>query len=306
MLNHRAQKIYEHVKTSTSFDICENINCIQVEELSICHDDKFINSLSNTPEIEIKKTFELINEDGSYNRYEPDIAKKDLRELIDPILMQTSGTLAACVYALTNKFAFSIGGGFHHAMTFGGRGFCLVNDIVFSAQQLINQKLTNQVWIIDVDAHKGDGCAQMTENNSQITTFSIHMEEGWPLDSEKLDSEKNLNPWFIPSNIDIGINSKNHHKYNQLLEEGLNSLKEDYPHPDLAIIVQGSDPYEHDGLTSSSHLHLTKKELLERDILVYEFLKKNNIPQAYVISGGYGEEAYQIYNQFIDYLNKGN
>lgn len=305
MLNHRAQKIYDHVNTSTTFDIIENINCIALEELSICHNNEFVSSLIKSPEKEIIKTFELINPDGSYNRYTPDSAKKKLKELINPILMQTSGTLAACEYALKNNFAFNIGGGFHHAMTFGGRGFCLINDIVFSAQSLLNRKRAKNIWIIDVDAHKGDGTAQITQDNSQIITFSIHMAKGWPLDSERLDVNGNLNPWFIPSNIDIGIDEENHHQYIDLLKNGLNNLKDNYTKPDLAIIVQGSDPYEHDGLESSSHLHLSKNELLERDILVYEFLKNNNISQAYVISGGYGEQAYQIYNQFIDYLNKG-
>jgi acetoin utilization deacetylase AcuC-like enzyme len=71
------------------------------------------------------------------------------------------------------------------------------------------------------------------------------------------------------------------------------------PHPDLAIIVQGSDPYEKDELPSASLLKLSKEEMLERDIFLYQFLKDKNIPQAYLMSGGYGQYAYEIYCQFL-------
>lgn len=112
------------------------------------------------------------------------------------------------------------------------------------------------------------------------------MKEGWPLDSSTHDEHGNLNPCFIESDVEIGI-GKN--------EEALYLGQ-----PDLAIIVQGSDPYEKDQLPISGLLKLSQEQLLQRDMLVYHFLKERNIPQAYVMSGGYGEYSYEIYCQFLN------
>ena len=37
----------------------------------------------------------------------------------------------------------------------------------------------------------------------------------------------------------------------------------------------------------------------DRDILIYNFLKSHNIPQAYLMAGGYGEYSWEVYAQFL-------
>src|SRR5690606_33375644 len=140
--------------------------------------------------------------------------------------------------ALEKGESFFLGGGFHHAMSFGGRGFCLLNDIVIAAKWISSQKNLSNIWVIDVDAHKGDGTAELTVNDENITTFSIHMADGWPLDEDSKDSNGNLKPWFLPSDVDIPIKENEEKIYLKKLEEGLLKLEKDFGPADLAIVVQ--------------------------------------------------------------------
>lgn len=71
--------------------------------------------------------------------------------------------------------------------------------------------------------------------------------------------------------------------------------------PDLAIVVCGSDPYEDDELPSTAGLKLSLEQLLQRDQLVYTFLKERDIPKAYVMAGGYGKNSWRVYTQFLQW-----
>ena len=84
--------------------------------------------------------------------------------------------------------------------------------------------------------------------------------------------------------------------------ESLNSLEKQFHKPGLVVIVNGSDPYEKDELPSTSHLNLSLAQLLERDTILYEWFKSRNIPQAYLMSGGYGDCSWEVYAQFLETL----
>lgn len=267
------------------------------EDLARVHNQDFISKLYGSKEElrgEIIKTYELINERGEYHRYDPNAAIAPLEELFQSVLLKTKGTICAVEEALKSGACFFLGGGFHHAMSFGGRGFCLINDVVIAARWSQKHLGVQRVWVIDVDAHKGDGTAELTQNDPTIKTLSIHMQDGWPL-----DSGTSKDPWFIPSDVEIGIKAGDEATYLPRLKEGLQKLEES-GRPDLVIVVQGSDPYEKDRLPSASLLKLTKEQMLQRDLLVYNFLKDRQIPQAYVMAGGYGEHVYEIYCQFLE------
>jgi acetoin utilization deacetylase AcuC-like enzyme len=202
--------------------------------------------------------------------------------------------------ALKNGFCFYFGGGMHHAQKDYGNGFCLLNDIAIAIRKLQAEKVIKQAWIIDVDAHKGDGTAALTEGDDSVTTLSIHMAKGWPLDQEKYDSGGKLNPSFIPSDIDIPIDAGEEHLYVTRLKEGLRML-DSQPTADLAVVLAGADPYEKDELPSAKLLQLSLEQLQERDLLIYDFLQNKSIPTAYLMAGGYGESAWEVYTQFLEW-----
>src|SRR5690606_1391101 len=154
------------------------------------------------------------------------------------VLNQCRGSVQAAKQAMETGFAFFLGGGMHHAMSFAGRGFCLLNDVVLAARVAQHAYGAKKVLIIDVDAHKGDGTAQITQHDSSITTISLHMEKGWPLDGSLGDG-----PWLIPSDFDIGFNVGEEGLYLRKLEQILNEI--DLKSFDLALVVLGSDAWEH-------------------------------------------------------------
>jgi acetoin utilization deacetylase AcuC-like enzyme len=271
------------------------------DDLLRAHSSNYVSRLfSEKLEAEIIRTFELIDADGNYHRYQPRDARLPFTVLFDRILRRVAGTLQCCRTALETGFCFYFGGGMHHAQKDQGAGFCMVNDLVIAMRRLQAEGRIAAAWVIDVDAHKGDGTAAITADDPSITTLSIHMARGWPLDQPEYDARGSLNPSFIPSTIDIPIESGEEHLYNPRLRDGLERLAQ-IPKPELALVVCGADPYELDELPSTAGLRLTLEQLLERDQMVYTFLKAQAIPGAYVMAGGYGKNSWRVYTQFLEW-----
>ncbi|MGD8256863.1 MAG: histone deacetylase [Desulfobacterales bacterium] len=276
------------------------VETITKDDILRVHSERYVEDLfSDKLEQELIKTFELIDEQGNYFRYNPDNATRPLTRLFDRTLTTVASTVQCCRIALKKGFCFAFRGGMHHAQYDFGAGFCPVNDIVIAIRKLQAEKLIRNAWVIDVDAHKGDGTAALTHEDPSIITLSIHMARGWPLDGDKYDKAGNLNPSFIPSNIDIPIAAGEDHLYVSRLQKGLDQLA-DLSKPDLAVVISGADPHEKDELPSTADLKLTLNQLLDRDVLVYNFLKERSIPRAYVMAGGYGEHCWEVYAQFLE------
>jgi acetoin utilization deacetylase AcuC-like enzyme len=305
----RATRTFESLKSHPVLGpkICDwHIDTIREDvsqdDLLRVHSRKYVQNLfSDNLENEIIRTYELIDEWGQYYRYNPANASLPLIQLFDRALVKVSATIQCCRVALENGFCFSFGGGNHHAQRDYGAGFCLVNDIVIAARKLQAEKRIETVWVIDLDAHKGDGTAALTRDDPTIITLSIHMARGWPLDGLKYDPEGNLNPSFIPGDFDIPIARGEDHLYVERLRQGLQQMDK-IPLPGLAIVVSGVDPYEADELPSADELKLSLDQMLERDLLVYRFLKKRDIPRAYLMAGGYGSKSWQAYVQFLEWV----
>ena len=145
---------------------------------------------------------------------------------------------------------------------------------------------------------------QNCQNDETIQTLSLHMGKGGLLDSEKFDEKNQLNPWFIESTIDCPIYEGEEDRYTQVLKESLGQLESEFKKPDLVVVVNGSDPYEKDELPSASLLKLSLEQLMERDTLLYQWFKEREIPQTYLMSGGYGRYSGEVYAQFLDYILK--
>ncbi len=307
IVDDRAYKVFHSLKalhsehnSELNYTDYKNISSITRVDLERAHNKKFIDLLyGNDAEIryEIMKCYELINSDGTFERYNLKNQKKHFNELLKTVMFQVSMTYAATDAALKTGFSYYLGGGMHHAMSFEGRGFCLVNDLVITLRKLQAEKKIETAWIIDVDVHKGDGAAEILKNDKTIRTLSIHMKEGWPLN---IGSSRD--PWFIPSSVDIAIDVGEEFHYLAQLSDGLITMEERYGKPDVVIVVNGADPYEHDELPSSIFINLSAEQLFDRDKMIYDFFKTRSIPQSYVMAGGYGSRSWEIYFQFLKFV----
>lgn len=222
------------------------------------------------------------------SRYDPKRAKAPITWLRKSILDQVSATCFATELALDHGFFFYLGGGMHHARSYTGAGFCPVNDIVVAIRKAQVERKIKNVLVLDVDAHMGDGTAEITHGDSTITTVSFHMARGWPLDGELP---------ITPSDYDISFSVGEEKHYLERLRNQLYVL--DSQKWDLLFVVDGADPYEKDELKSTQAMKLSREQLLARDMLIYQWGRSWSIPQVWVMAGGYGEEAPSIYSQFL-------
>ena len=309
IMDSRARRTFENLKAHpligprlTEWYIPKSRQLLNRVDLERVHDPAYVARLfSDGLESEIIKIYELVDSLGRHHRYEPATATQPLTQLFERIQDRVSGTWQCCNVALDKKFCFYFGGGMHHAQKSFGNGFCLLNDIVIAIRKLQAEHRIIKAWVIDTDAHKGDGTAALTADDSSIITLSIHMGRGWPLDGPSHDASGRLNPSFIPSDIDIPVFAGEETHYISKLEDGLHKL-DDGPVPEIAVVVFGADPYEKDELPSTADLKLSLEQLFARDRLVYEFLKTRDIPVAYLMAGGYGDNSWRVYTQFLQWV----
>jgi acetoin utilization deacetylase AcuC-like enzyme len=268
----------------------------------------------------ILNVYELLDDTGTPHRYDKTRAVNPLTALFRTVtLARLEGTYHAAQYALETDehFCFYLAGGNHHARYATGAGFCLLNDLVYAARRLQAEGQARLIWFIDVDAHKGCGSTELVtyirngtnpypfEKHCNILTLSAHMARGWPLDEKTLAHAALGKAPCLPSDIEIPIEAGEEDLYCAKLSAGLMQIEamSAGQQCDLAIVVDGSDPYEYDGLASSALLKLTRKQCLERDMLIYHFLRERNIPSAWTLAGGYGERAWEPAATFLAALN---
>ncbi|MGC9312755.1 MAG: histone deacetylase family protein [Sediminispirochaetaceae bacterium] len=274
---------------------------ISREDIARVHSRDYVDRIySDKLEEVLLEAFELIDEQGAYNRYDPAAAVRPLTDLFGVQLIRTAGSLQSMRKAIETDACFFFGGGFHHAHAGFGHGFCFINDIVIGIRRLQHEGIIRKAWVIDTDAHKGDGTASLTADDDSIASLSIHMAGGWPLDRPEFDGEGRRHPSFTPSTVDIPIPEGGEAEYAAELSAGLQELQRIAPDPDLAVVVYGADPYEKDGLPSTGSLSLSLERMGERDHLVYSFLREKNVPAAYLMAGGYGPHAWEVYYQFLE------
>ncbi|NND95520.1 MAG: histone deacetylase [Flavobacteriales bacterium] len=182
-----------------------------------------------------------------------------------------NGTLQCARYAKENGVALNIAGGTHHAYADRGEGFCLFNDIAIASNELIHNGEVDNVLIIDLDVHQGNGTASIFQDNPRVFTFSMHGEHNYPLRKEVSD-------------LDIGVpDGINDHEYLSILEKTLIDL-ESRVIPDIIFYLSGVDVLKSDKL---GRLGMTIEGCRQRDAMVFEFCAKQNIPVAVSMGGGY-------------------
>jgi acetoin utilization deacetylase AcuC-like enzyme len=281
------------------------------EDVERVHHKDFVASLyDENLEQALLTAYELLDSEGKPNRYEPAKAKRPLRELFQLILAQVAGSYLACKLALEGEnFCYYLAGGMHHARYDTGTGFCLINDVMIAALKILDENYARLIWIVDVDAHKGCGTAELVqfarangtlEAGRNVFNLSIHMAEGWPLDKATLATARAGRAPLVQADVELPIGRGAESAYLPELEKGIKRLEElSGAKPDLVIVVAGSDPYEHDGLASSDLLRLTLEQCVERDRFLYGYVQERRIPSAWLMAGGYGERAWEPAASFL-------
>lgn len=178
----------------------------------------------------------------------------------------------------TKGVGLNIAGGTHHAYTNRGEGFCLLNDQAIAAQWLLDTGKAKRILIIDLDVHQGNGTAEIFQNNDAIFTFSMHGEANYPLKKEVSNRDVHL-----PTGIGDAA-------YLSILEHELNSCCTEF-NPDFIFYQCGVDVLESDQL---GKLSLSIHGVKERDRMVFQFAKDQDVPVVCSMGGGYSKELRYI------------
>lgn len=256
LFNH-LQKKYSH-----NLDVLEPFPA-QLNNLKESHDVEYINKVAKD---ELTKDYlKLINLPWS-------------ARLRDRSYLETEGTYLTAKTALDRGLACHVGGGTHHAHYDHGFGFCVFNDLAYTAIRLIKEKLVKQVLILDLDVHQGDGTIDICHKYSSIYTCSMHSETNFPYDKKQ--------GW-----MDIGLPSHiEDHEYLNKLEETLEKIKQHIT-PDIVLYDAGVDIFQDDKL---GNLQVSLEGIRQRDLMVLNHYRKLNTPVATVIGGGYSKDKKEL------------
>ncbi len=192
--------------------------------------------------------------------------------LVKRTLASVGGTVGAAADAMRLGFGGNLAGGTHHAFRAEGAGFCVFNDIAITIQWLRHHGLVRRAAVVDLDVHQGDGTALLFEDDEEVLTLSFHARNNFPFRKQR-------------SRIDVDLAD------GTTDEEYLARLVSELPRvfefrPDIVFYQSGVDGLHSDKL---GRLALTHDGLLERDRLVMEGCRGQNIPLVITLGGGYAD-----------------
>jgi acetoin utilization deacetylase AcuC-like enzyme len=200
------------------------------------------------------------------------------RELVTREMTIANGTIQCSLFALQYRIAMNIAGGTHHAFTYKGEGFCLLNDIAIAARYLLDEGLVKQILVVDLDVHQGNGTAQIFEHEPRVFTFSMHGQNNYPLHKEISD-------------LDVGLaDFTNDEFYLKTLRDNLDLLM-DQVQPDFIFFLSGVDILDTDKL---GKLSVSREGCKERDRIVLQAAKQSGVPLVASMGGGYSTDFRDI------------
>jgi acetoin utilization deacetylase AcuC-like enzyme len=223
-------------------------------------------------------------------------------ELVRAFWLAAGGSILAAQKALDDGIGFNIGGGFHHAFTDHGEGFCMIHDVAVAIRRLQRDGKLRRVMTVDCDVHQGNGTAAifagarvptrllpsvavpMTAPKAQAQVRHAHDGDVFTI---SLHQHNNYPVWKPPSSIDVDLpDDIGDEDYLAWLDHALSSGLRNFS-PELICYVAGADPYREDQLGG---LALTIEGLKRRDELVFRVAHARNIPVMVTLAGGYARK----------------
>jgi acetoin utilization deacetylase AcuC-like enzyme len=197
------------------------------------------------------------------------------REAVEACWLAAGGSILAGQSALRDGFGCNLGGGFHHAHSGHGEGFCAIHDVAVAIRRLQADGAIRTAMVVDTDVHHGNGTAAIFAKDESVFTLSIHQLNNYPA-------------YKPPSNVDLDMADRvEDDEYLGALIPAVQSALDEFK-PQIVFYVGGADPFCEDQLGG---LMLTKKGLKERDRRVFEVARRRGIPVATALAGGYARRV---------------
>ena len=204
-------------------------------------------------------------------------------QLLERSFLMPNGTLQCAKLAIENKIACHTAGGAHHAHHQFGYGFCVFNDLAFTAKQLTQERIVDRVLILDCDVHQGDGTIDICQGQPDIFTCSLH-------------GQRYVGPKRKSGSLDVELPDGTEDKtYLDALYKTLCTVMSDFA-PNLVLYDAGVDVYFADAL---GKLDVSLDGIRHRDRMVLDFFKAQKIPVATVIGGGYSKDQAELVQRHL-------
>jgi len=235
------------------------------------------------PELPDDNHILAVHNEGYYrDLIDQNIPKREARKIGFPLSKElvmreriiADGTIKACKFASEHGISMNIAGGTHHAYSDHGEAFCMLNDQAIGARYLQHNNLANNILIVDLDVHQGNGTAEIFKTDHSVFTFSMHGKSNYPFKKEVSD-------------MDIALEKgTSDQEYLSILKNILPELLEKV-RPDFIFYLCGVDILESDKLGT---LSMTLEGCKERDRFVLQTCFENNIPVQCSMGGGYSPD----------------
>jgi acetoin utilization deacetylase AcuC-like enzyme len=224
-------------------------------------------------------------------------------ELVRAFWLAAGGSILAADYALNDRVAFNIGGGFHHAFPDHGEGFCMIHDVAVAIRRMQRDDKIRTAMTVDCDVHQGNGTAAIFAG-TRVPTHPLPSAGGATIAAARpakirsahagdvftisLHQENNYPAWKPPSSIDVDLPDEiGDEDYLAWLDNALSSGLRQFD-PELLCYIAGADPYREDQLGG---LNLTIEGLKKRDELVFRVARARDIPVMVTFAGGYAQKV---------------
>jgi acetoin utilization deacetylase AcuC-like enzyme len=187
---------------------------------------------------------------------------------------ETAGTVAAMWTALEDGLACNLAGGTHHAFPDRGLGYCVLNDVAIAIRDLHAIHPERWIFVIDTDAHQGNGSNGIFAGDERVFTYSIHVGRNYPAEKTAGSFDVEL-PRFVSGA-----------QYLERLNATLPAAFERFA-PDLAFWIAGSDPHENDRF---GQMKLSDTDMAVRDKAVLDLVTKLRVSTVVLYGGGYNRD----------------
>jgi acetoin utilization deacetylase AcuC-like enzyme len=224
-------------------------------------------------------------------------------ELVRAFWLAAGGSIQAAELALRDGIGINLGGGFHHAFSDHGEGFCMIHDVAIAIRRLQKDGKIARAMVVDCDVHQGNGTAaifgrpELTAPSQSIsyTIAGMHQHEvmtempAADVFTVSLHQHANYPAWKPPSSIDVNLpDGCTDSEYLGWLDNALRSALRHFPEPQFLCYLAGADPYREDQLGG---LGLSIEGLQRRDEFVFHFARKINVPVMVTFAGGYARNT---------------
>jgi len=284
----------------------ESVNCefhvsplATFDELSTTHDPTYIHRFLQGDQTE---------------REQRNVGFPWSKEGVDRALSSVGGTLAAACFVCEEQrrqirnnaespervrspvpsWAAHIAGGTHHAFHDYGEGFSVFSDMAVTANVVLDRYpdvIKNNVLMIDLDVHQGNGNAVLFQQGNlndesaihrkhadRVFTFSMHCSGNYFSPKQESDLDIELP---IGCQDQAYLMTLNHWLKRFRIEHNREKTKHKM---DLIIYQAGVDVLEDDRL---GRMNLSPEAVRRRNELVYEFARDLKLPLVICMGGGY-------------------